>query len=123
MAGAHPDRLTATVQGGAVGRFTDAAGKSFSYRARPATGREGLFRADGKLTARRGPAKRLYISFPPAGEQRRRSGCRGLPAELFRAFKPEGESPSPLGNVSPGPGSWCPRGVPPAPDQSAPSPA
>jgi len=54
VAGAHPDRLTGTVQGGAVvGRFTDARGKSFSYRAGPAIGRAGLFRAKGKLGGKR----------------------------------------------------------------------
>lgn len=50
VADSHPDRLTGAVQDGAVvGRFSDPAGKSFSYRAGPATGRAGLFRAEGKL--------------------------------------------------------------------------
>jgi hypothetical protein len=54
VADSHPDRLTCTVQGGAVvGRFTDASGKSFSYRAGPDTGRAGMFGAEGKLGGKR----------------------------------------------------------------------
>jgi hypothetical protein len=54
VAGAHPDRLTGAVQSGAVvGRFTDAAGTSFSFRAGPAIGRAGLFRAEGQLGGKR----------------------------------------------------------------------
>jgi len=54
VADSHRDRLTGAVRGGAVvGRLTDAAGKSFSYGAEPATGRAGLFRADGKLGGKR----------------------------------------------------------------------
>jgi hypothetical protein len=71
--GAHRERLTGTRHGvGFTGSFTDAAGKVFAYRAVPARGRAGLFRAVGTVHS-----TQITVGWIALADGRERGGSLG----------------------------------------------